>query len=74
MELRFFMEPVTPFIQLCSVISSGMVEPSCVQSAKTFFWSFMRHVPWVVVTFLVFLPIKRYYYNTFSTSSLLRDS
>ena len=29
--------PVTPLIQLCRVISSGMEEPSCVQSSLTFY-------------------------------------
>ena len=34
---------VTPFIQFCRVVSSGMVEPSRSQY-------FMRRVPWVVLT------------------------
>ena len=32
---------VTPLIQFCRVISSGMVQPSCSQSSETFFWYFL---------------------------------
>ena len=41
MELLFFMGLVTPLIQFCRVISSGMVEPSSSQSSKAFFWYFL---------------------------------
>ena len=33
MEALFFMGLVTPLIQFCRVISSGMVKPSCSQSS-----------------------------------------
>ena len=72
MELCFFMTLVIPLIQFCRVISSGMVEPSCSQSSKASFWSFMRRAPWVVLPSLVFPPMLLYYYNTFSTSSISR--
>ena len=41
MDILFFMGLVTPLIQFCRVISSGMVESSSSQSSKTFPWSFL---------------------------------
>ena len=50
MELWFFMELVTAYYTLRygSYYTYGVAFSS--QSSKTFFWSSMRRVPWVVLT------------------------
>ena len=40
------------FIQFCRVILSRMVEPYCIQSSIDLLRSFMRRVPWVVLSSL----------------------
>ena len=52
MDTWFSMGVVTPLIQFCRVILLRMVEPYCSQSSIDLLRSFIRRVPWVVLTSL----------------------
>ena len=52
MDTWFSMGVVTPLIQFCRVIILRMVEPYCSQSSIDLLRSFIRRVPWVVLTSL----------------------